>query len=201
MYHLAQKHFKKTDALLYRASVLHRIPDVRRSKEVFRDVVHAIVNQQLSGKAAETIFGRLEALLGKKKFNAQNVLGLKDAELRICGLSEAKVKTIHGLAQAVVRKEIDLVTLHTLPDGEVITNLTSVKGIGPWTAEMILMFSLGRTDIFSPGDLGLRKGLMYLYDLKKLPSDAQMKKLTKKWSPYRTYASRVLWRVADARKK
>lgn len=201
MYHLAQKHFKQTDALLYRASVLHSVSDVERSKNVFEDVVRAIVNQQLSGKAAETIFGRLETLLGKKKFNASNVLGFKHAELRACGLSKAKAQTIHGLAQAVVKKEIDLVTLHTLSDGEVVANLTSIKGIGPWTAEMILMFSLGRIDIFSPGDLGLRKGIMHLYGLKRLPSDAQMKKLTKKWSPYRTYASRVLWRIADAKKK
>lgn len=92
MYHLAQKHFKQTDALLYRASVLHRIPDIERSKEVFRDVVQAIVNQQLSGKAAETIFGRLKLLVGKRKFNAQNVLGLKHEELRACGLSKAKAK-------------------------------------------------------------------------------------------------------------
>ena len=79
--------------------------------------------------------------------------------------------------------------------------LTQVKGVGPWTAQMLLMFSLARADIFSKGDLGLRKGIMFLYGLKKMPSDRKMDSLTAPWSPYRTYAARVLWRVADKAKE
>lgn len=207
MYHLAKQHFKKADRVLYRAACAHDIADVKRSKDVFRDLVHAIVNQQLSGKAADTIFGRLEALIGgsgrntgmggKGKVTPSAILTLRIPSLRACGLSEAKARTIQGLARVVADGTLDLVMLHEHPDEKVVELLTSVKGIGPWTAEMILMFSLGRVDIFSKGDLGLRKGIMKLYGLKKMPSDRHIEKLAKAWKPYRTYAARVLWRVAD----
>jgi DNA-3-methyladenine glycosylase II len=215
MYHRAKLHFKKADPVLYRAAKLHKIADIKRSHDVFDDLVHAIVNQQLSGKAAETIYGRLEDLVGGKKkekrgkewgkrksgtITPQAVLNLSTGAMRTCGLSEAKVKSIKGLAKSIVRKEINLVEIHKHSDEKVMELLTSIKGIGSWTAEMILMFSLGRTDIFSKGDLGLRKGIMHLYKLKKMPSDRFMDKLAKTWSPYRTYAARVLWRVADGEK-
>ncbi len=225
MYHRAKAHFKKADPTLYRAVKLHKIADIRRSRDVFGDLVHAIVNQQLSGKAADTIYKRLEALVGSRDGNGkgnhakekgnggkewgkrrlstivpQAILKLSVPAMRACGLSAAKIKSIKGLAKAVESKEIDLIEIHKHDDEKVMELLTSQKGIGPWTAEMILMFSLGRTDIFSKGDLGLRKGIMRLYGLKKLPSDRFMDKLAKRWSPYRTYAARVLWRVADGEK-
>jgi 3-methyladenine DNA glycosylase/8-oxoguanine DNA glycosylase len=226
MYHRAKIHFKKADPILYRAAKLHKIANIHRSRDVFGDLVHAIVNQQLSGKAADTIYGRLEDLILEKiarkreqgaerridhkskewgKSNSGTITpkfitALKISTLRKCGLSVAKAETIKGLARTVVRKEIDLVNIHKHPDDKVMELLTSIKGIGPWTAEMILMFSLGRTDIFSKGDLGLRKGIMHLYGLKKMPSDRFMNQLTKAWSPYRTYAARVIWRVADGEK-
>jgi DNA-3-methyladenine glycosylase II len=204
MYHRAKLHFKKADPILYSAAKLNKITNIRRSSDVFGDIVHAIVNQQLSGKAADTIYGRLEALVGGKKklssITPKAIAALKVSAMRKCGLSAAKVKTVKGLAKSVVRGEIDLVSIHKHPDDKVMELLTSIKGIGPWTAEMILMFSLGRTDIFSKGDLGLRKGIMRLYGLKKMPSDRLMNKLAKTWSPYRTYAARVIWRVADGEK-
>lgn len=197
MYHKAKLHFKKADPILYKAAKLHAIANVTRSRDVFGDIVHAIVNQQLSGKAAGTIFGRLKIAAGKGGVTPKAIAKLGMPVLRKCGLSGAKAATIKGLARAVVRKEIDLVSIHEHADEKVIEVLTSQKGIGPWTAEMILMFSLGRTDIFSKGDLGLRKGIMRLYGLKKMPSDRFMDKLSLAWSPWRTYAARVLWRVAD----
>jgi DNA-3-methyladenine glycosylase II len=215
MYSSAKLHFKKADPVLYRAAKLHKIADIRRSSDVFGDLVHAIVNQQLSGKAAETIYGRLETLVvgkgkgkrgkewGKRRQSAITptaIARLSASSMRKCGMSEAKVKSIKGLAKSVIHKEIDLVEIHKHADKKVMELLTSIKGIGPWTAEMILMFSLGRQDIFSKGDLGLRKGIMHLYGLKKLPSDRFMDKLAKAWSPYRTYAARVIWRVADGEK-
>ena len=206
MYRLARLHFKKNDPVLYKAALLHAIHDVTRSPDVFGDLVHAIINQQLSGKAADTIQGRLEACLrrqakaGRGGITPKRILKLSAAAMRSAGLSNAKVKAIRNVAQAVLAKKLDLENIHLEEDAKVIETLTSVKGIGPWTAEMILMFSLGRTDIFSKGDLGLRKGIMYLYGLKKMPSDKQMDKLAKLWAPYRTYAARVLWRVADGRK-
>ncbi len=145
----------------------------------------------------DSSFGRVEALVGRKTFVPEQILALSETELRACGLSQAKASTIRGVAEAIVAGKMNMKTLHLLPDEDVIALLRSIKGIGPWTAEMILMFSLGRTDIFSKGDLGLRKGIMKLYGLKKLPSDRKMDELARAWSPYRTYAARVLWRVAD----
>ena len=197
MYSRAKLHFKKADPLLYEAARLHDIADIRRSRDVFRDIVRAIVNQQLSGKAAETIFCRLEE---KVSITPVSIADISVPALRSCGLSEVKAKTIKALARAILKNtQLDLAVIHTYPDDKVIELLTSIKGIGPWTAEMILMSSLGRTDIFSKGDLGLKKGIMHLYGLPKLPSDRLMDKLSRAWSPYRTYAARVLWRVADGR--
>jgi DNA-3-methyladenine glycosylase II len=205
MYSRAKDHFRKADPVLYRAAKAHEIADIRRSRDVFGDLVNAIVNQQLSGKAAATIYGRLESLVakktGRKAITPKAIMALSSHSMRKCGLSEAKAKSIKSLAKAVVDKELDLPKIHLHEDEKIIELLTSQKGIGPWTAEMILMFSLGRLDIFSKGDLGLRKGIMRLYGLKKMPSDKLMDKLSRAWSPYRTYAARVLWRVADEAKK
>lgn len=200
MYHKAKLHFKTADPILYKAALLHAIEDVVKSPDVFGDLVHAITNQQLSGKAAATIYGRVKEKCGKGGITPKNILKLTGVQLRTCGLSEAKVRAVKNVAEAVRDKKLDLKNIHLEEDGKVIETLTSVKGIGPWTAEMILMFSLGRVDIFSKGDLGLRKGIMHLYGLKKMPTDKQMDTLAKMWAPYRTYAARVLWRVADGKK-
>ncbi len=216
MYNRAKLHFKKADPILYQSAQLHDIADIRRSKDVFGDLIRAIVNQQLSSKAADTIYSRLESLVhnrskskeGRGKFgksrspvlDPRSIAGLKASSLRKCGLSSAKAATIKGVAKAIIDGEIDLSTIHTLTDEKIIDLLTSLKGIGQWTAEMILMSSLGRIDIFSKGDLGLRKGIMRLYGLKKMPSDMTMERLGKAWSPYRTYAARLLWKVADEAK-
>ena len=141
----------------------------------------------------------------KSTIAPQAILKLSTASMRTCGLSQQRSKSIKGLAKAVVGKNGNEQTRpcqnHLHDDEKIMELLTSIKGIGPWTAEMILMFSLGRQDIFSKGDLGLRKGIMHLYNLKKMPSDRTIEKLAKRWSPYRTYAARVLWRVADGEKK
>lgn len=200
MYHLAKAHFKKVDKKLHKASLEHDIPDLTSSKDLFRDIVWTIIGQQLSGKAADTIFGRFELLLPSKKVLPKAILKLKDSDMRSAGLSGAKSRAIKNLSEKVLSKEVRLDKVNEMTDIEVAEELTKVKGIGPWTAEMILMFSLGRTDIFSPGDLGLRKGIMHLYGLKSIPSDRTMDRITKSWSPYRTYASKVIWRVADAKK-
>ncbi len=197
MYRRAKLHFRKVDPILSGAAERHAIANIRRSSDVFRDIVRAIAGQQLSGKAAQTIFDRVEELVGKKTFTSTRFLTLRESDLRACGLSGAKVSTIFCLSQAIVDGVFDPKTLHKLSDEEIIATLCSIKGIGPWTAEMILMFSLGRTDIFSKGDLGLRKGIMRLYGLRKMPADRTMDRFARAWSPYRTYAARVLWRVAD----
>lgn len=200
MYRAAKRHFKKVDPVLHRAALGHEIADSAPSDDLFRDVVWTIIGQQLSSLAANAIFARFRKLFTRGRITPQTILERSDDTLRACGLSGAKVRAIKNFAEAVKRGELDMKTLHLSKDEVVIAELTKVKGIGPWTAEMVLMFSLGRTDVFSAGDLGLRKGIVQLYGLKKFPSEKKMAELTKKWSPYRTYAARVLWKVADAKK-
>lgn len=201
MYHKAKAHFKKADPILHKAAESFDIEDLAPSDDLFTDIVWTIIGQQLSGRAADTIFERFRKLFPKGIVTAKKILALPDAEMRKCGLSGAKARAIRSLAEHIVSGKIRIRNLSTLSDDEVMVALTQVKGIGPWTAQMILMSSLARTDVFSAGDLGLRKGMMHLYGLSKMPSEKKMNALTAVWSPYRTYASRVLWKVADEKKK
>lgn len=201
MYKKAQEHFKKADKKLHRASLRFDIPDLSPSDDLFRDIVWTIIGQQLSGKAADTIFARFASLFPDKKLDAQSILKLEDSVMRSVGLSGSKARAIRAFSEHVLRGDLKLDDLKKIDEVAVVTELTKVKGIGPWTAEMILMFSLGRTDVFSAGDLGLMKGLRELYGLRKMPDRKKVEKISRAWSPYRTYAARVLWRIADEKKK
>lgn len=170
---------------------------VSKSKDPFIDLVESIISQQLSEKAASTISGRFHALFKTKKISARQILFLKDETLRGVGISWSKASYIKAIATAVETKAVNFEALEGLTDEEIIKELTKIKGVGTWTAEMFLMFSLGREDIFSYGDLGLRRGIMKVYKFKKDPTIFQMKRLEKKWKPYRTYAARMLWRIGD----
>ena len=158
------------------------------------------MTQQLASGAARAIFGRFEKLFEQEEVTPEIVLSFFDQEIRDTGASWAKVKYIKDLAKCVATKTIDLKKLHELSDKEVIQELIKVKGIGPWTAEMFLMFSLGREDVFSYGDLGLRHAMQKLYAFKKEPTIEQMEKITSTWSPYRTYGALLLWRSLDGKK-
>ncbi len=197
MYALAKKHFKKGDPRLYKAALEIEMEEIPPSKNLFRDIVWTIVGQQLSARAADAIFSRVEALTHGEVLTPERLLTLSFEQLRACGLSAAKVRAIKVFATAVHNAELDLVVLPQRSDEEVVASLTRLKGIGPWTAEMILMFSLGRPDVFSRGDLGLRKGVVQLYGLRKPPSERRLLALLAAWSPYRTYAARILWKIAD----
>ncbi len=154
----------------------------------FEDLVDAICSQQLSGKAAKTIFGRVKSLL--VKITPENILSKTDQELRDCGLSWQKVGYIKDLSSKITNLELQITNLDKLTDEEIITELTKVKGIGRWTAEMFLMFTLGRADILPKDDLGINKALKNL-NIKE--------KDTEKWKPYRTVASWYLWRSLENR--
>ncbi len=152
----------------------------------FQDLVDAICSQQLSGKAAKTIFGRVKSLF--VKINPENILSKTDQELRDCGLSWQKVSYVKDLAEKVKSSKLKIKNLNNLTDNEVINELVAVKGIGRWTAEMFLMFSLARPDILPKDDLGINKALK---NLKVKEKD------TEKWKPYRTVASWYLWRSLE----
>lgn len=195
MYEDALNHFKKVDPLLYEVARTIDPIVLEKSPDHFIRLVRAIVGQQLSVKAASTIFSRFEKLF-KKSISAEKILKLNDSDIRACGISYPKIKYIKDLSQKVVDKHLLLETLETADAETVIANLTKVKGIGVWSAEMFLMFALARPDVFSVGDLGLKNAIIKLYGLKK-PTNNTLLQLSEKWSPYRTYACRILWESLD----
>jgi DNA-3-methyladenine glycosylase II len=159
-------------------------------------LVEAIITQQLSAKAADSISARFRAIYGKFPKPA-DVIETSDAKLRKAGLSYMKVSYIKDLSKKIESKEIRLAYMRNLSDEEVIVQLTQVKGIGRWTAEMFLIFSLGRLDVLPVGDLGLRKGIRNLYSLEELPEKEQIECIAEKWRPYRSVATWYLWRSQD----
>ena len=200
------KHLSLVDPILGAAISQIKIDENRKpNKNHFRSLVESIVSQQLSVKASDTIFARFVELFVKsgaiktaRSFpKPDQILKMSDARLRKVGLSGSKVKYIKDLAKKVHQKEVQLNRLHKMSDEEVIEHLVQVKGIGRWTGEMFLMFSLARPDIFSHGDLGLRNAIKKLYGFKDAPTPKQIEKIVVKWSPYRTLASRYLWRSLD----
>lgn len=190
-------HFQSVDPILFAICKQSKPITLQKSQDYFSDLVEAIICQQLSDKAGVTIFGRFQKLFPNKKITPEQVLSLTDLVIRNVGPSWSKVRFMKNLAQAVMDGNLNLGALDTHTDEEVIKELTKVKGIGPWTAEMFLMFSLGREDIFSHGDLGLRRAIQKLYHFKKEPTRKQIEKISRTWSPYRTYACRILWRSLE----
>lgn len=160
----------------------------------FVALVRSIVSQQLSGRAANAIYERLVATLGAGDVSAESLLRTKEQELRSVGLSAAKVRALRALAHAA-ESELDFRHLRRYEDERIIETLTQVPGIGRWTAEMFLIFALGRQDVMSSGDLGLRKGLAVVYGLEELPKPQECGSLFERWRPYRSAACWYLWRV------
>ncbi len=194
----ALSHFKKADPVLYKIALKLDVPELEPRTDHFYSLVRAITNQQLSGKAADTIYGRVLKLLPKEKLDAVQILKIKDEDLRGAGLSWGKVSYLKDLAERTVAKSIPIATFDKISEEEIILELTKIKGIGRWSAEMFIMFHLARPDVFSYGDLGLRNAIQKIYGLKKHPTPKQAEKISKKWSPYRTYASRILWMSLDS---
>ena len=161
--------------------------------DYFLDLVDAIVSQQLSGKAAATIFGRVKEGLGKVV--PAKILSTPDAKFRGWGLSRQKTSYLKDLAQKVKEGDLKIEKLDKLPDEEVMEELIAVKGIGLWTAEMFLMFSLARPDIFPVDDLGIQKGITRLLGMRI--SSQKIGKFAECWKPYQTVASWYVWKVVD----
>lgn len=191
-------HFQKADPLLY--DVLETIEELEPMNAVHTDhfvsLCREIIAQQLATRAAQSIFTRFVSLYPEEAITPANTLTLPDEALRNVGLSWAKVKYIKDLATKITARDIDLETLATLDNEAVIAQLVKVKGIGRWTAEMFLIFSLKREDVFSYGDLGLRRAIEKLYK-KKAVTNKQIEKLEKKWSPFKSYACRILWKSLE----
>jgi DNA-3-methyladenine glycosylase II len=166
----------------------------------FEAVCRSIVFQQLSGKAAGTIHGRFQGLYGGRTPNPAELASTSDEHLRSIGLSRQKSAYLKDLGSRVALGELPIETLHELSDEEIISALTQVKGIGRWTAQMFLMFRLGRPDVLPDLDLGVQKGIQRAYRLRKLPTPERVKRIGAKWAPYRTVGSWYMWRLIDTPK-
>ncbi len=156
----------------------------------------AIVGQQLSTKAAASIWAKFEDALGGDP-KPEDVAGADDETLRSAGLSGSKTAYLKDLASRVVSGELDLARVSELSDEDVIAELTAIKGIGRWTAEMFLIFHLGRPDVLSAGDLGIRRAVQIAYELEDLPGPTDLERLAEPWRPQRTLACLYLWRSLD----
>ena len=192
-------HFQKIDPILF--SIAKRVDieqiEPRETKDYFHSLCHEIIGQQLAKNAARAIFDRFKKLFASERITPEETIKLTEETIRNVGTSWSKARSIKNLAQEIVDGNLNLKDLTRLDDSQVVENLTKVKGIGPWTAQMFLMFTLGREDIFSHGDLGLKKAIVKLYSLNENAAQDEIEEITKKWSPYRTYACQMLWKYSD----
>ena len=172
-------------------------------KKIYLHLCSSIISQQLSTKVAKVIFGRFLDLFGKKEPTAKEILEIPVEKFRSIGFSNAKASYVHNVCKFFVENNITDARLHKMSNEEVIELLTQIKGVGKWTVEMILMFTLGREDVFAVDDLGIQQSITKLYKLdatdKKLMKE-KMLQISSKWSPYRTYACRYLWGWKDEKK-
>jgi DNA-3-methyladenine glycosylase II len=195
----AVAHLRRADPTL--AAVIARVGpgrfEPRAEGTHFEAVARAIVYQQLSGKAAGTIHGRFHAIYGGRAPEPAELLATADEPLRAAGLSRQKLGYLRDLAARVDAGEVPLDRIETLGDDEIVDVLTRVKGVGRWTAQMFLMFRLGRPDVLPDLDLGVQKAIQLAYGLAAMPKPADVLRIGAPWAPYRTVASWYLWRFLD----
>jgi DNA-3-methyladenine glycosylase II len=201
----ASRHLRAADPVL--GALIDRlgtVPARRRTDrptpgEHYAGLVRTIVGQQLSTKAAASIYARVLAHFGDRPPTPEEVLAADPEELRAAGgLSRAKTGYLRSLAEHVIDGSLELERLEELDDDAVTAELVAVKGIGEWSAHMFLMFQLRRPDVLAPGDLGIRRGVQITYGLEQLPTPAEVVERAEAWRPYRTAACLYLWRSIDA---
>jgi DNA-3-methyladenine glycosylase II len=168
-----------------------------RPDDAYGTLVRSITGQQLSTKAAATIYGRLTALYGGRTPTPQEIIDTDPQQLREAGLSRAKAAYLRDLAEHIVDGELPVDELPQMSDKEVYDALIAVKGLGRWTIDMFLMFHLGRPDILPVGDLGIRKAVQTHYGLEELPNAAEIERIAELWRPHRTLACLYLWESLD----
>jgi DNA-3-methyladenine glycosylase II len=193
---LAIDHLSKADPIL--AAIIRKVGpySLTASEPTFETLARSITFQQLSGKAANTIFGRVRKAVGRR-FTASAFLRLSEQELRACGLSRQKIASLTDLAEYVVSRRIIFRRLRELEDQEIIELLSQVRGVGVWTVQMFLMFALERPNVLPTGDLGIRNAIWKAYELEAAPKPVEIAKLAEKWHPYCTIACWYLWRSLD----
>lgn len=199
MHRTAVRHLKKRDPVL--ARIIERVGvcrfETRSEGAHFDYVARAIIYQQLSGSAAGTIHRRFTEIFGGRAPTPAELLATPEERLRAAGVSRQKIGYLLDLARKAHGNEVDFENLHELDDAAIVESLTRVKGVGVWTAQMFLMFRLGRPDILPDLDLGIRKGIQRAYGLRKEPKTERVHKIGSAWAPYRTIACWYLWRSLE----
>jgi DNA-3-methyladenine glycosylase II len=191
---VAQRHLSRRDPILKRLIAAVGPCTLRYEPNRFASLARSIISQQISTKAALAIRMRLEEALGGEGMTPAGILALSDEALRAAGLSAAKQKSLRDLAGHARSGAVSLETIHALEDEEVVAALVPVRGLGRWTAQMFLIFSLGRLDVLPVDDLGLRTGVQEWYGLPQLPDKGRLTELAEPWRPYRSIATWYLWR-------
>ncbi|MBA4250420.1 MAG: DNA-3-methyladenine glycosylase 2 family protein [Chlorobiaceae bacterium] len=189
------EHLKKNDDVLMKIISNFKQIKLEKHSDIFSDILKSIVQQQLSVAAAGAIYEKVKTFF-ENNLSPEKILSTTHEELRSLGLSNAKAKYIKDLAEKTLSKEISFDDLEKKTDDEIISELTKVKGVGVWTAQMILIFSLARLDVLPVGDFGIKKAVMMNYNLKELPDEKRVEKISKKnnWAPYNSIASIYLWK-------
>jgi DNA-3-methyladenine glycosylase II len=194
----ARIHLSKADPVLARIIAEVGALGITPRRERFQALARAIIFQQLAGAAANAIYGRFVALFPDVEFpSPEQVLARSDAELRSVGLSEKKALYIKDLATHVRDGKLNFDLFHKMTDDEIVAHLTQVKGIGKWTAEIFLMFHLGRPDVMPADDLGVQNAVRRHYRMRQRPNRKRLLKHAERWRPYRTAAAWYLWRSLD----
>lgn len=195
----AAEHLRRIDPVM--AEVIAKVGpctlELRTAGTHFDVLVRSIVYQQLSGKAAATIHGRVRALFDAEAPLPPQVAAAEHDALRAAGLSNQKARYLRNLAEHTLNGSLPIESLHELEDMEIIDALTQVKGIGRWSAQMFLMFRLGRPDVLPDLDLGVQKGIQLAYRMRKLPKPQKVLEIGAKWAPYRTFGAWYMWRVLE----
>jgi len=197
----AIEHLSRADRIL--AKLIKRVGPctlkVRKRRTPFQSLVRAVAYQQLNGTAAETILGRVKALYPGRRFpRPEDLLATPDDKLRGAGLSRAKIAAVKDIAARTLDGTIpDSRAIARMTEVEILERLTSVRGVGPWTVEMLLIFTLGRLDVLPVTDYGVRKGFALTYGWKELPTPKELSKLGEKWRPHRSTAAWYFWRALD----
>lgn len=195
-------HYKRALAKDGKAQILFKtqIEIPKGSSNITMSLVNSILGQQLSVQVARVMKKRFIELLGKKSPTAKDILAVSVEKIRAIGISQRKAEYIHAVAEFIVSHKITKLKLTKMSDEEIIDLLTQIKGVGRWTVEMILIFSLKREDVFAVDDLGIQQGMIKLFKLQDLPKKEllqKMKKLSERWSPYRSYVCLHMWRWKD----
>ena len=194
-YQKAAKYLSGKDKKLAKIIRQTKLVPLELHRNYFRELTESIISQQLSVKAADTILGRFYKLM-KSPITPGRVIKLDQEKIRTAGISYQKISYIKDLAKRFGDGEIEVGRFDKLTDEKIIEELVAVRGIGRWTAEMFLIFGLGRPDVFSYGDLGLRRAIEKLYKMEDL-KEIEAIRISEKWKPYRSIASRYLWKSLD----